>query len=78
MSFVVIRDPRLGGHNHPTVVHVNRADAVFEAKRLAAQNRGTLFLVASLVAGCQLPEPEATVEEYSGSNPDPWDDEVPF
>jgi len=78
MAYVVVRDPRLGGHNHPTVVHLTRMDAEAEAQRLAERNRGDLFLVASFVSGVQLPLEKAQVVRYdTGGESDPWD-EIPF
>lgn len=78
MAYVVIRDPRLGGHNHPTTVHDTRPEAEAEAKRLAEASRGVLFLVANFVSGCELPKEEAKVIRYDDGKGhcDPW--EIPF
>lgn len=76
MAYVVIRDPRLGGHNHPTFVHDDRDSAEREAKRLAGLNRGVLFIVAQIIAGAELPNPEAKIERYDRGDPGPWD--IPF
>ncbi len=78
MSFVVIRDPKTAAHVHPVVIHTSRSEAEAEAKRLAEANRGTLFLVAIFVSGCELPKEVAKIVRYddgSGAG-DPW--EIPF
>jgi hypothetical protein len=76
MAFVVIRDPRLGGHNHPTVVHDHREEAEQEAVRLAEANRGVLFLVADIIGGAELPKEQAKILHYDRGDGGPWD--IPF
>ncbi len=78
MSFVVIRDPRLGGHNHPTVVHVPRGDAEAEAKRLAEGERGVAYFVCEFVAQALLPKQQAEIKRFGDGAEDPWDEDVPF
>lgn len=82
MAYVVIRDPRTHISVQPTKVYVDILEAETEAKRLAMQNRGILFLVAKFVSGAEIPKEEPKLVKYDGiggRNADPWDsEECPF
>lgn len=82
MAYVVIRDPRTNISVQPTKVYVDISEAETEAKRLATQHKGILFLVAKFVSGAEIPREEAKIVKYDGiggRNADPWDsDQCPF
>ena len=55
---------RIDANRSPTHIHLNKAEAIFEARRLAARNPGSTFAVFQRIGQAAVPEQKAKFKKF--------------